>query len=123
MDCIIHVNTKFRIYTCNREFLDNLAQKSEDLVHVSGIVDENYKNERVIYIGYWENLRWYDALTDQRDEDIIGDDCGQTLQKFYSGEFGEYAVVEKNSEHIEEYQQQLEQRTIYENELVYLIKR
>lgn len=123
MDCIIHVNTKFRIYTCNREFLDNPAQKSEDLVHVSGIVDENYKNERVIYIGYWENLRWYDALTDQRDEDIIGDDCGQTLQKFYSGEFGEYAVVEKNSEHIEEYQQQLEQRTIYENELVYLIKR
>ena len=113
----------FRIYTCNREFMEHPLQKSDALVQISGIVDDEHKDERVIYIGYWENLRWYDALTDQRDEDIIGDDCGQTLHRFYAGEFGEYAVVEKGSENIEGYQQEIEQDVIYENEFAYLIKR
>lgn len=114
--------TFFRVYTCNKEFRKNPAPKSDSLVEICGIVDENYHSGRVAYIGYWENLRWYDALTYQNDEDIRAEDVSQLLDRFYSGEFGEYAVVEKG-EGLEVYQDRLTEDAVYENDFGYIIKR
>lgn len=113
----------FRIYTCNREFRNQPIQKSEDLVDICGVVDENYSKEKVIFIGYWENSRWYDALTNQDNEDILGQNCAEMLARFYNGELGEYAVVEKNSEGIDSYKEQLTKDSIYENNFAYIVRR
>lgn len=114
--------TFFRIYTCNKTFRENPAPKSDGLVEICGVVDETYHDGRVAYIGYWENLRWYDALTYQNDEDIRAEDVSQLLERFYSGEFGGYAVVEKG-EGLEAYQDQLTEDSVYENDFGYIIKR
>ena len=116
----------FRIYSYNREFRAAPSQRPDELIDISRVVDERYKDDTVTYIGYWENLYWFDAMTDQRNQDIATVEVEKfegILQQFYNGEIGEYAVIEKGYDYLIPYQQQIESQAVYENAYAYIIKR
>lgn len=119
-------DTFFRVYSYNREFRSAPSQRPDELIDISKVVDEQYKDDTVTFIGYWENLYWFDALTDQRNQDIATVEVEKyegILQEFYNGDIGDYAVVEKGYEYLIPYQEQIESRVVYENDYAYIIKR
>lgn len=115
--------TFFRIYSCNKTFLKFPLQRSDGLVEVSGVVQQKYHDEEVVYIGYWENLYWYNALTDQRNEEVSAMKNGEALEHFYDGDYGEYAVVEKDSHELNGKWREIRANAIYENDYAFIIKR
>lgn len=113
----------FRVNTWNRWLYDNKSQMSEGLVEVSGVVNDIEGNEPVVFIGYWQDLYWYEALTNQRFEGLHYYSYEDVMESFKRGEFGEYAVVKKESEGLEKYQQYILDNMIYESEYAYIIER
>lgn len=113
----------FRIHTCNRMFETVRTQMPEELIEASGEVYKLETHGSVVFIGYWMELFWYEALTNQRFDGLYYHSYEDVLKYFQVGGYGDYAVVVKGLEGLEEYGQFLESHCVYENEYAYIIHR
>lgn len=116
-------NSFFRIYNCNKEFEEAPIQMADGLVEVSGVVNRKYKEQDVVFVGYWQDVFWYEALTNQRFPGLHYYTYAEVFEMFKAGQYGEYAVIKKDSEGLEAYQQLIQDKAVYENEYAYIIKR
>lgn len=117
----IEAPTFFRIYACNDVFKEYPKQMSEELVEISGIVNSMDEDEKVVFVGCWQDLFWYEALTNQRLGNLYNYSYAEVIERFKAEKYGKYAVVLKEAEGLEEYQQYIQERIIYENDYAYII--
>ena len=80
----------------------------------------------VPYIGSWLENYWYEALTNQRQGLDYAYIKGATnmVQQFLNGDYGEYIVVQKDSEEYAQCISLLEQcPRVYENSYAFIAQR
>lgn len=124
-------NALFRVFECNKNFLDNSIQTIHQGFIPQGLVDISHNvlnmnpREKMIFIGHWMHLYWYEALTGQRLEaNISHEPYEKVIEDYKNGTYGEYAVVRKDDfGDFGVYQQYILDNIIYESDYAYIIKR
>lgn len=113
----------FRVFTCNKMFEETRSRMPKGLVEVSGEVLNLNEEEPVVFVGNWQHLFWFEALTNQRFEGLHYYSYSDVLEYFKLGGYGKYAVVMKKNDGIEAYQQYLQEHAVFESKYAYLIER
>ncbi len=117
------------IYLTNKTFYSIESHKiNQGLIEICKEVDMNYLRSDgfVPYIGSWLENYWYEALTNQRQGLDYAYIKGATnmVQQFLNGDYGEYIVVQKDSEEYAQCISLLEQcPRVYENSYAFIAQR
>ncbi len=116
----------FTIYNTNRVTQEQKRIVSSELIQLCKEIDAQYKgdDQLVMYLGYWLNTYWYEALTNQRQGFYsIHDPVGFT-QNFVDGMYGDYLVVAKGEESLDECYPLIQNcEILYENKHGIIIRR
>lgn len=115
-------NTFFQIYEFNKVLENRPDIVSNALIELSDIVEKEYKNQEVYFIGYWRDLYWFEALTNQRFPNLNLVGYNDLLQQFLDGQLGRYIIVQKDLPELENDKQTILNRIIYENDYGYILE-
>ncbi len=115
----------FRVYAFNTIVKENSYQIPDGLIDICGKIHNADEMSSAIFIGYWQDLYWYEALADQRFEELYLLTYTDLMERFQSGEYGAYAVIQKKktSKEMKPYRDYIAERLIYENDYAWLIQR
>ena len=124
-------NVFFRVFECNKNFTSSNPQTIHQGFIPQGLIDTCHDvlnmnpREKMIFIGHWMHLYWYEALTNQRLEaNISHEPYEKVIEDYKNGIYGDYAVVRKDDfGEFGIYQQYILDNVIYENNYAYIIKR
>lgn len=121
----------FRIYQNNEYWSENKAKINDGIVEVCNFVNAKDNTEPIVFIGYWIDKRWYEAMTNQR----IGDSFNafealpyaEVLDGFQNGLYGKSIVITKsaiqNNEDFSKFGSFLATYNIaYENDYAYVVE-
>jgi hypothetical protein len=116
-------STFFHINDINSYFRYSYYQTPDDIIDISSVVRE-MEQESVVFIGDFYDRFWYEALSNQRFAYNIRDyEHSELFEMYLAGDYGDYAVVEKDLENMDSYQEWLESHAIYEDDLAYIVKK
>lgn len=116
-------NSFFHIFSYNKTINERQSEIKQELVAMCDEIDNSYKDQGVVmFIGYWMDLYWYEALTNQRfEEEYKWKTIEQKVEDFCKGEYGKYILVIKESEEYLENEDAFHKlKRIYENDYAFI---
>ncbi len=114
----------FRIYTHNYIYYERKSQIPPELIAISDTINHIKDAENTVFIGYWLEQYWYEALTNIRlPIEWKWLSPQEMVEEFLSGNCGAYAVITKDSEAVNIYQDYIDTNQIFECDYAYIIKR
>lgn len=113
----------FRVNSFNKVLMSNASQMSEGLVDICNIVNNLENTTETVFVGYWQDLYWYEALSNQRFDGFNLLTSEIIIEQFMTGKHGEYMVVQKGTEGVEDYLSYIENGLVYENDYAWLVKK
>lgn len=113
----------FRIYNHNKIYEERKSQVSNEFIEICDVVNEKYKEDTTVFIGYWLEFYWYEALTNQRfPQGYVNLAYADLLKECIDGKCGKYAVIAKNAEGMELYQDYITSHSVFEGDYAYIIQ-
>lgn len=115
----------FRVYAFNTTLQENSYLISDGLIDICSKIHDAKEIDSAVFIGYWQDLYWYEALTDQRFDGLHFYTYTDLMERFQAGEYGAYAVIQKKKtrKKMKPYRDYIDAHLIYENKDVWLIQR
>ncbi len=113
----------FHIYSMNQMLHERASGRDVRLVKICEKVKEDYSDAgEVLFIGHFENMFWFEALTDQRISSyILWKLPEEVMEKYKQGQYGKYMVVAKESEeYLSNAQLYDELERVYEDEYAFI---